>query len=160
MNVLQRSPKCEGRPPLALFGALCIAASLGCGGKKELGKGKPVTGTVLYHDQPVADCTVTFIAPFYSAFGMTDARGRFELSTAQGENVPLGDYQVTVVKTEDLSPPEAAPDAVYQPRDANAPPPPEPKDLLPAKYKEPGTSQLTATVSEAGPNDFALTLAD
>ena len=145
---------------LCLGTAILMAVIIGCGRKKEAGNGKSVTGKVVYHDQPVAGCTVTFIAPFNSAFGMTDDQGRFQLRTSQGDKVPLGDYKVTVLKTETPAPGAQASESEYRPPPPDAPPPPEPKDLLPARYKQADTSQLTAQVTDTGPNDFTFTLTD
>ena len=145
---------------LSLTSLLLAASVVGCGGKKSEGSGRPVTGKVTYNGQPVAGATVTFVGVANSAFGMTDAEGNFKLRTASGENVPLGDYQVTVTKTDTPPPAAAANPGEYRPPDPNAPPPPEPKDLLPAKYKQGTSSQLTATVTESGQNHFELTLTD
>lgn len=146
----------------AAAAAVLIAVSFaGCGGKKDEGSGRPVTGKVTYNGQAVADATVTFVGPSNSAFGRTDAEGKFKLRTTIGENVPLGDYQVTITKTDTPPvPPGPTNPEDYRPPDPNAPPPPEPKDLLPAKYKTPTTSQLTASVKDSGENNFEFPLAD
>lgn len=139
---------------------LAVLSLVGCGGKEE-GSGRPVTGKVTYNGQAVADATVTFVGLANSAFGRTDAEGKFQLHTALGEKVPVGDYQVTVTKI-DAPPPPAAPSNPdqYVPPDPNAPPPPAPKDLLPAKYKDPAASTLTAGVKDSGENRFEFTLTD
>jgi hypothetical protein len=145
-----------------IVAAAATFASLGCSKGNSGGdpNGRPVTGTVTYKGSPVEGATVTFVSPNNSAFGMTDAQGKFKLKTANGENVSLGDYQVTVVKKE--APPAAAPSTPeeYVPPDPNAPPPPAPKDLLPAKYGDTKSSGLTATVKADDANDFPLQLAD
>jgi hypothetical protein len=145
----------------SIVAALVAVLSLaGCGGKKEEGNGRPVTGKITYNGQPIAEATVTFVGDFNSAFAQTDAEGNFKLKTALGDKVPLGDYQVTVIKTETLPTPPPVPPEEYKPPDPNAPPPPEPKDLLPPKYKQPDSSQLTASVTESGENHFEFDLKD
>ncbi len=141
--------------------AVVLLSVAGCGAKSK-GSGKPVVGKVTYHDQPVAGAIVTFSSASASASGMTDAQGKFKLRAALGENVPLGDYRVLVTKTEEMpqSGVAAVSDADYQPPDEEAPPPPAPKDLLPAQYKAVETTTLSATVTEKGPNDFTFPLTD
>lgn len=157
---MSASGKYAGRAG-AVAGLLAALALAGCGGKKEEGSGRPVTGKVTYNGQPVADATVTFVGPANSAFGRTDAEGNFKLRTTVGEKVPLGDYQVTVMKTDTPpAPPASMNPEEYRPPDPNAPPPPEPKDLVPAKYKNPTTSLLTASVKDSGENKFEFPLTD
>ena len=143
----------------AVLAALALAMSMcGCGGKPAL-TGKAVKGTVTYNGSPVEGAAVSFISPTASGYSSTDKEGHFTLRTSQGEGLPVGEYKVTVVKTE-LPPDgkEATSDTDYVPPDPNAPPP-QPKDLLPAKYKMPETSQLSASVTESGPNEVPLSLA-
>lgn len=147
---------CLGRAS-TVVAALSLA---GCGGKKEAGNGRPVTGKITYNGQPVAEATVTFLGSFNSAFAQTDVEGKFKLKTAVGEKVPLGDYQVTVIKTDVPPLPPPVPPEEYKPPVPNAPPPPEPKDLLPPKYKQPDSSQLTASVTDSGENYFEFNLKD
>ncbi|HVA51242.1 MAG TPA: carboxypeptidase-like regulatory domain-containing protein [Pirellulales bacterium] len=139
--------------------AFVLALCGGCNSKPHVA-GKTVTGTVTYNGSPVEGASVSFISPTASGYGSTDKEGRFTLRSAQGEGVPVGEYKVTVVKTE-LPPTgkEATSDADYVPPDPDAPPA-QPKDLLPAKYKLPESSQLSATVTEQGPNEVTLTLTD
>lgn len=145
---------------LTLTSMLLAASATGCGGKKNEGSGRPVTGKVTYNGQPVSGATVTFVGVANSAFGMTDAEGNFKLRSSSGEIAPLGDYQVTVTKTDAPPPAAAANPSDYRPPDPNAPPPPEPKDLLPAKYKQTTSSQLTASVMQSGQNFFEFKLTD
>jgi hypothetical protein len=146
---------------LALFAGLVLSASLGCsGGKSGNPNGRPASGTVAYKGQPVEGATVSFISLGASAFGATDAQGKFKLRASDGDKVALGDYQVTVVKKEFTPPPPPPSEQDYVPPDPDAPPPPEPKDLLPAKYKRLQETPLKFSVTAAGPNDFTIEPAD
>jgi hypothetical protein len=143
------------------IGGLALCSIQGCsGGKEGDPNGKTVTGTVTYNGSPVEGANVTFMSANSSAFGLTNAEGKYQLTTASGEKVSLGDYQVSIVKKE-APPPSAAStnEAEYVPPDPNAPPAPAPKDLLPAKYADAAKSGLTANVTADGENkfDFALT---
>jgi hypothetical protein len=141
--------------------AILLGLSLAGCGKKEEGSGKIVTGKVTYNGQAVADATVTFVGVTNAAFGRTDSEGNFKLRTTTGEKVPVGDYKVTVMKTDaPVTPSEPTKPEDYRPPDPNAPPPPAPKDLLPPKYKDPATSMLTANVTESGENKFDFPLTD
>ena len=139
---------------------LMLAAIAGCGDKKKTGNGVPVSGTVLYNGQPVGGALVTFRATFDSGFASTDEQGRFQLRTAQGNTLPPGDYQVTVVKTDDPPPRARSTPEEYRPPVPNAPPEAEPKDLLPIKYKDVITTDLKVTVTAEGSNDVELKLAE
>lgn len=152
-----------GQKPLVAGGvwATVLLTVAGCGGKPQTA-GKLVTGKVTYHDQPVAGAIVTFSSASASASGMTDEQGQFMLRTSLGENVPIGDYRVLVIKSEEMprSGVESATEADYRPPDDDAPPPPAPKDLLPAQYKTIETTTLSASVTEKGPNEFTFPLTD
>ena len=102
--------------------------------------GEAVQGAVLFF-QPVAGAGKP-------AQATTDAAGMFEVHTAIETNVTKpgmvpGDYRVTVTKldtsnvTSTLTPP---------------------KNMLPAKYANLGTSELNATVSADGENHFEFAL--
>jgi hypothetical protein len=140
---------------IVLSVAILAVPVWGCSSKPAI-SGKRVTGTVTYNGAPVEGASVSFISPTASAYGSTDKEGHFSLRSSQGEGIPVGDYKVTVVKT-DAPPP--AEQTTYVPPDPNVPPTP-PKDLLPAKYKQPETSQLSASVTDSGPNEFTFTLTD
>jgi hypothetical protein len=147
---------------------LALGVGQGCSdGKKGDPYGRVVTGTVTYQGNPVAGAFVTFAsAGGNSAFGQTDSEGKYKLTASGSEKVPLGEYQVSIVKKEQ----QAAPGSQvvldpehpenYVPPDPDAPPPPEPKDLLPAKYAVAAKSGLSATVTADGENVFEFALTD
>jgi hypothetical protein len=165
------SSMCFARPSvgfawIALAG-LALGVGQGCSkGKKGDPNGQLVTGKVTYQGNPVDGAFVTFAAPSVSAFGQTDSEGKFKLATASGDKVPLGAYQVSIFKKEQPSAAAARAEfdpeqpENYVPPDPNAPPPPEPKDLLPVRYAQAGTSGLSATVTVDGKNEFDFPLTD
>jgi hypothetical protein len=144
------------------FACLGSALSLvlmagGCGGS-----GDPnlvsVKGTVTHLDRPVAGATVTFHAAngSGSAFGLSDADGVYTLTTAPGNRGVLpGDYAVTITKIEISGGdtlPEDHPDYGKKPVARQSA-----KSILPKKYGDPKSSELTATVEEESSSfDFAL----
>jgi hypothetical protein len=87
----------------------------------------------------------------YSAFGYTNARGRFSLQTFRdGDGAVAGAHQVTVEKTVWEQPAFVT--------EADVAPPPVETSFLPKKYRSTKTSGLTAEVTEAGPNEFVFEL--
>lgn len=151
---------------IALAG-LALGVSQGCSrGKQGDPNGREVTGKVTYQGNPIDGAFVTFTSPSVSAFGQTDAEGKYKLTVSTGNRIPLGAYQVSIVKKEQPSAPAGAADfdpehpEAYVPADPNAPPPPEPKDLLPAKYAKAAESSLSATVTADGKNEFDFALTD
>lgn len=161
-SVIHRSFSRRLTPAWLAVAAIAVIASPGCSGEKKGDpNGRPVSGKVTYNGSPVEGASVTFSSPTASAFAITDAEGKYKLTTAGGDKVSLGQYQVSIVKKDAPAPPAAATDsASYVPPDPNAPPPAPPKDLLPAKYALPTTSQLTATVTADGKNEFDFPLTD
>jgi len=125
----------------------------------------PATATVKYNGTAVEGATVTLFAKDASgkgAFGMTDSTGKATLGTYEsGDGVVPGEYTVTVFKTEGATsgvvgdaeesdvPEEGAEHEVA----ASA-------DVLPVKYKDISTTDLSATVTEGGDNDFVFELKD
>ena len=121
--------------------------------------------------RPVAQATVTFIGVDGKrvAAGLTDANGKYTLTTFQkGDGAVPGEYRVKVEKFERAAGPSStsASETKGPAEDKNYVPPPEmapgataplPKNLLPAKYADPNTLGLTATVKE-GPNEFNFTV--
>lgn len=136
---------------------LLTAAVSGCGGASEPAdrpKRTPVTGTVLYQQQPVEGATVVFTPQggAHGAIGVTDAKGRFKLTTFTPDDgaVP-GNYGVAIRKTEVAAAPAGAAD------DADLPPAVQ-KSLLPDKYATHTTSGLQETVADGKANDFTFNL--
>jgi hypothetical protein len=139
-----------------LVGALVLAAG-GCGpSRPALGK---VTGRVTLAGAAVAGASVTFMpqAGGRPATGVTDAEGRYRLTTVRSDDgAPLGTYSVTIAKTET---PAASADK-FGLSGAAAPPSGEPRQLLPVRYAKAQDSGLIREV-KAGSNelDFDLTAA-
>jgi hypothetical protein len=145
---------------LMSVGTLWLAGCGGASGAADRPEVLPVSGTVTYAGQPMAGATVTFKpeeAGQPSAFGKTDAQGRFRLTTFVADDgaVP-GSHTVTVQKYTIVAPDVNEDDPDYDSSKVKATPP---KSHLPEKYSNPKTSGLTARVS-AGENDVKLDLTD
>lgn len=134
-------------PPRRMWMALalgCAALALCC---PACGDGRPevypVSGQVFVGTQPAARATVTFhpvadTPEKYRPTGQVDEQGNFRLTTfAEGDGAPAGEYRVTVVW--------------FLAKRASATEDPIPVNQLPARYGNPETSQLKATVTK-GPN--------
>lgn len=142
---------------------LAMASFLvGCGSEAELDGLVAVTGTVTHNGQPVEGATVTFNpTEGRAASGITDAEGRFTLTTLTANDGAMpGSYNVGISKTDVQGAMTAEEAEAYLMQHNQAPPPPVTKELLPVKYKNPAKSGLTATVNESGANDFTFELAD
>jgi len=123
-----------------------VIAATGCGDGRPATF--PVTGEVHYNGQPVAGASVVFTSAGPPAKGVTDAQGKFTLRTfAEGDGALAGEHRVTITKN------------VAQPAAADNPYP-ETKNVLPAKYARPDTSQLAAVVNENGEHHFRFDLQD
>jgi hypothetical protein len=123
---------------LLLAAILTGLASCGRGGQGLA----PVRGQVLYEGKP-ANGSIVFFHPqddsgpsAHRPVGKVGPDGWFELKTDKGERAPPGRYVVTVV---------------WKSRNGGADD--EEKDLLPTRYMNPATSQLTAEVKE-GSNEL------
>ena len=142
------------------FIGLFILVSIGCGNTDN--RYAKVEGTISYKGGLVDGATVTFLPVAEGgepASGKTDVNGRFSLTSAQaiegGRGVLPGEYLVTVSKRE---PPPPIPEGAVS--SSSAPPAPRAKELLPAKYLQPGTSDLRATVNPGKNDPFNFELAD
>jgi len=146
---------------------LASVLGLGCGGQQGADRPSacPVTGTVTHNGQPVEGATVAFQAASGSrgAVGVTDAAGKYTLTTYEsGDGAVPGAYQVTIFKYKveagaaavDESSPDYDAVALAEGEEQAA----GPENLLPAKYADPTTSDVTATVSEGGDNTFDFPL--
>ncbi len=143
-------------------GMLVFVVSLGCGGGADGDRPAtyPVSGTVAMNGQPVADANVNFqmVDGTGAAVGVTDAHGRYELTTfTAGDGAMLGEYRVAVTQF-DRPPADADVDDDHPDYDPEAPTF-VPENLLPERYADPATSGLTASVTE-GQNTVDLDLTD
>jgi hypothetical protein len=156
----------DPRSTTILLASWFLAALAGCGSPPEEG-GPPLYaagGVVRFNSQPLADADVVFALTdgSRSSFGRTDAQGRFRLTTRNPDDgAPAGEYVVTITKFElPGSPPNAPQDSPhynpYAGRDFASQPPP--KALIPMRYAEAATSELKATVTPAGENQFEFNL--
>lgn len=95
-----------------------------------------------------------------AASGLTDASGRFELTTlASGDGVMPGKYQVSISKTETEGTMSEEESQAYTEEHGERPTVTT-NELLPEKYKSAATSGLTAEVTESGKNEFTFELTD
>jgi hypothetical protein len=143
------------RIALAVSGLAAVGGCAADGPQRP--KVVPVNGVVRFNGRPLDGARVTFTsaAGGISAYGVTDAEGKFTLTTfLPGDGAVPGKHQVTVVKAEEVGHPTAktAP-PVFRPGGA-----PHPRSLIPPKYGNLATSGLTAEVSEAGDNEVVLDL--
>lgn len=138
-----------GRRAYTILALTAVWAVPGCG---DSGRPHtvPVTGTVTFAGSPVAGADVTFLGkqgPL--AAGRTDEQGRFQLMTfTAGDGAVPGAYLVGISKRE----------KVVDPQNPNDPYP-QFRDVLPAKYGNPESSGLTATVDASQRNDIGFALA-
>ena len=124
---------------------------LGCGsGRPPLGR---VTGTVTFDGKPLASGTITF-----ETQGRRPATGRIEkgqiveMTTYDtGDGVPVGSHKVAIWAME-----EAGSAIVANPGEGKMPDM-SGKSLIPAKYNDPNTSQLTAEI-KSGENVVSFQL--
>lgn len=149
--------------PLVVAAAL-LAAATGCGDKAVMlypvhgqvkFRGNPAAGAlVVFHDVRPADQLKDIPIPRATA----QADGTFRLTCfGAREGAPAGKYRITIVLPEAVLPAEptteasdgdSAPSgAVVDPESA-----PSPRDLLKARYADPATSGLEATVVEGDNN--------
>ncbi len=149
----------------------CLLAC-GCGGGVDRPTVYPVSGTVAYNGKPVAGALVSFFGESAAkeASGITDAEGKFQLSTyGLNDGAVPGMHKVTVSKSDpDAAPPAASmeqmlndPAAMAQMSEAASSDDAKgKKPLIPTKYASPGSTPLTETVSESGDNVFVIQLTD
>jgi len=153
--------------------AALVVTTVGCG--KGSAPVAVTTGTVMYKDAPVEGASITMVNADGSlnATGLTDASGKFEMSTFySGENfkgAPLGSVKVSVIKTKgsgaaavtDTSDPGAAM-AEYMKKMGGGPGGTAgPESEIPTRYNNVDLSGLTYTiVADPTKNVFNIVLTD
>jgi hypothetical protein len=148
--------------PAFVFGLAISLVANGCTPSDQKPTAK-VSVEVLYKGKAVDGAVVTFAIANESpqAVGTTDANGKCELSSYSAKDGALiGTHVVTVMKqkfgkgkekkTGDIG------DESYDPGFGYSPPPIV-EDLLPAKYKLPGSSGISKEVKK-GKNEFKIEL--
>ena len=146
---------------------LATALLLGCGRRvedewtRQRPQVYPATGIVFYQNKPVTGAKVMFESTnsgaktggVLVAIGHTDSAGMFRMKTyKEYEGAVEGSHRVSVTKME--YEPAKRPAGI----DPNVDIPPIAKSVLPEKYKDFGTSGLTASVTPKGPNQIRLEL--
>lgn len=159
---------------LYCMSTLLVAAAflVGCGGGAEDRPDVyPVSGTVLYNNNPVAGATVSFWAEgaARAAQGVTGPDGKFQLSMYDVNDGAIpGVNIITVTKMEAGAAPAAPPPTaqadpsammqmMQQQSEGNAA---GPSSAIPVKYSDRNTTTLQETVSAEGENSFVLLLTD
>jgi len=151
---------------LSCLTLLAILGLVGCGGPGGPPLA-PASGTLTHKGAPVEGATVTFLvegSPLVAS-GVTDAQGKFTLTTGGRDGAPIGKAQIGVSKLEQGSAPAAPADAKEASTKMASGAPMmtsemQAKNLLPAKYVTPNLSGLTETVTAEGPNNFTIDLQD
>jgi hypothetical protein len=150
---------------VCVIGAVAGALPAGCSKEPDRPEVVPVSGTVTYKDQPVEGAVVAFRGDGQSksATGITDANGRFQLTSyEEGDGAPAGQHVITVTKVATQAPDtsdtsmEAAAERLANPTPEVKPEAPP----IPAKYADPDRSGLQETVQSGQPNDFKIELTD
>ncbi len=139
---------------------LALVAAMGCTPQTEVVHPPTyaVTGVVTYNGDPVEGAQVAFVAAGggQGAAGTTDADGKYTLTTYEaGDGAEAGEYGVKIMKFS--KPPKAEGGGEEEYTGAAEDDAWVPTNELPAKYADPSTSGLTATVGESATTaDFEL----
>ncbi len=126
-----------------------------------------VQGKVTYNGKPVVGANVTFTSETAnkSAFGRTDDKGEYRLTTYGANDGAVEGKHIIVVSKQSVSAsnkkeaPVTSTDYIppgFAPEEPAAPP----TDLIPAKYAAAETSGLLAVIASKGPNEILLELKD
>jgi hypothetical protein len=139
--------------PAALAACLALVLIPACNSGPEMAG---VTGTVTYHGKPLEKGNISFVATDGkrpNATAVIQPDGSYKLTTLEsGDGVQLGDYKVTVTGTAKSEILDYIPKGKAK-ADADA----KAKAGIPAKYQDPETSGLTATV-KSGRNSFPFNI--
>ncbi|HUY88733.1 MAG TPA: carboxypeptidase-like regulatory domain-containing protein [Pirellulales bacterium] len=145
---------------ISMFAGACVFL-VGCGHKSGVDGVVQVGGSVTYDGKPIEGASVIFSAEgeSRSASGITDAGGRFQLTTLTPNDGALpGKYKVAVSKVEVENAMSAEEAKEWFQKNGGPPPAGNIKNRLPEKYKDIESSELTAEVTTDGKNDFTFDL--
>ena len=137
------------RPSTLLIGVVSCGMLFltGCGRASDARpRPVPVVGYVLVDGEPLEGTRVVFSPEDhqYAAAGKTDAEGRFQLQTfAANDGAVPGNYKVIASNFIVIENPNGSVTETH---------------YLPAKYRDPTTSGLTAVVEDHGPNELTFEL--
>lgn len=139
--------RCAHPYRFAMTGTLFFLVAMtlaGCGSAIDTGGRKAVTGDVTLDGVPIVEGSIRFEPQSgTTATGAMIADGKYEIPADKG--LLPGSYRVYINALEPVEDNRSADDMM------NNPGPPR-KELIPAKYNK--KSELTADVSESGPNKF------
>jgi hypothetical protein len=120
---------------LLMIGSWAFA---GCSGEPNVPIGT-LSGTVTLDGKPVPEATINFIKPSGFAASTEIKDGAYEIADSQyGGGLPAGDYLVSIAPVVTMEADPLAKSKTKSPLEAK----------IPVKYRDPGTSGLTAEVSE------------
>jgi hypothetical protein len=152
---------------IARCSLLCLAFVAACGRPSDGRILVPTSGRVMLDAKALEGALVTFVpqsAGGIAASATTDAGGRYDLLTpgASRPGVVPGSYAVTIMKmeTRQLTAEDQAMATVKMRSSGLSMPPPttESTQVLPARYRSPEESGLTASVSEKERKSFDFEL--
>jgi hypothetical protein len=157
-------------------GAICVLG--GCGGNSDLPELAPASGVVTLDNKPLEKARVMFHPEDGGArfsYGTTDADGNFKLSTfGMNDGGLVGSHKVTISKVA-----ETAGSDEYEKAAASdqplTPDTPGYADMMgygkggrqqtqkadqkvPEKYSDKGSTEIQATITADGPNEFTFNL--
>ena len=127
---------------------MALLLSAGCGSdEKPLAETFPVSGTVIFNDQPLANATVTFDGGGTNrgAYGMTDEEGRYRLTTFKsGDGAVPATHRVSILHEVEV--PDADNGMNEDQYGGQIVEPPKTESTIPDIYSSFDTSPLTAEV--------------
>ncbi|MDR1491722.1 MAG: hypothetical protein LBT05_03230 [Planctomycetaceae bacterium] len=143
-----------------VFSLLILIA--GCNNSGKLEGLVPASGTATYNNQPVDQATIMFSpkageTTARAASATTDAKGNFKMTTLNpGDGVFPGNYAVTIEKTETVG--EYREEPIPNSDRTKLIDTRQIKDLLPVKYNNTNTTDLSVSISEKGNKEIVLEL--
>jgi hypothetical protein len=155
---------------VSVVASTLVTALGGCSSKPARPATYPVTGTVTWKGAPLAGATVVLVPTtqgLEAAVGVTDAQGKFKVTTyGGGDGAQAGQYGVKVSKYDSATPAGETPAREITPEEEQAlefatdeRPMPPARNLLPKKYESETTSGITHTVGK-GPTTLDIVIND